>query len=268
MDRRRFLMGAGLLGLGLAGCQPAADALRVRALKGSVPPQLLQQFRAQHGANPAPDLVLATELDRQYKALQDWQRQAPIGSSWVPGWAPGWIPGAQAAQPIPDLVTLGDYWLSGAIRQGLLQPLEAQTWSHWAALNPIWKALATRNGEGMSDPQGQIWGAPYRWGATAIAYRRDILADRQLAPPTDWADLWVRPARSPQLNPLLNPWIDFWWDPDVATQMSTLSRSGSPAAADQFGSSDPGWLQRSEFLDPLSAKASASYQALWAKIRQ
>jgi putative spermidine/putrescine transport system substrate-binding protein len=266
-------------------------------------------------------------------------------------------------------VTLGDYWLSGAIRQGLLQPLEPQTWTHWGALNPIWPKLVTRNGEGSGDPQGQIWGAPYRWGATAIAYRQDILADRQLPPPTDWADLWrpefagrlslldqprevigltlkrlgqsynaadlsgvkdldselqalhrqtkvyssnaylqplllghtwlavgwssdllaqvkrnsnlamvyprsgsalwadlwVRPAHS-SANPLLNPWIDFWWDPAIAAQLATLSRSASPA--EPIGFVDPGWLQRSEFLAPLSAKASADYQALWAKIRQ
>jgi putative spermidine/putrescine transport system substrate-binding protein len=386
MDRRAFLNGgvglAGLAGLtGLAGCQPAADALRVRAPKGGLPPQLLRQFQAQHGNSPAPDLALTIELERQYKALQDWHRQAPAASSWAPGWVPGWVPGAQAAAPIPDLLTLGDYWLAGAIRQGLVQPLDPAAWPHWAALSPIWKELVTRNVDGLNDPQGQVWGAPYRWGATAIAYRRDILADRQLSPPTDWsdlwrpefagrislldqpreviglvlrqldrsynetdltspqletelrilhrqtkvyssnaylqplilghtwlamgwssdflaqakrnpnlaivfprsgsalwADLWVRPAQSqaqpnsqpnPQPNPLLNPWIDFWWDPAIARQLVTLNRAGSPALSDGIaGMSDAAWLQRSEFLAPLSAKANGSYQALWAKIRQ
>jgi len=128
---------------------------------------------------------------------------------------------------VPDLVPLGDYWLRRSIGLGLIAPLteplpQSQTPSQalpqtqaqaqavtgaqpseghsnvYAGLRgslaqaltsaPIdWAKLVTRSAQGVSDRQGQVWAAPYRWGSMAIVYRRDLLKDE---PPQDWADLW------------------------------------------------------------------------------
>lgn len=37
-------------------------------------------------------------------------------------------------------------------------------------LPPRWRQLVRRDGSGRLDPQGAVWGAPYRWGCTLIAY--------------------------------------------------------------------------------------------------
>ena len=38
-----------------------------------------------------------------------------------------------------------------------------------------WRNLITRDMEGNPNPAGQVWGVPYRWGCTLIAYRKDPL---------------------------------------------------------------------------------------------
>ncbi|UBF23901.1 extracellular solute-binding protein [Kovacikia minuta CCNUW1] len=90
---------------------------------------------------------------------------------------------------IPDLVTLGNYWLEKAIQQQLIQPFDPTQFKHWEQLPPKWQELVTRRFP-ESSRVDQIWGAPYRWGTTVIAYRQDIFKDRGLKPPTDWSDLW------------------------------------------------------------------------------
>jgi len=56
----------------------------------------------------------------------------------------------------------------------------------------------TRDRQGAPSAAGQVWGAPYRWGSVAIAFRRD-----QLEPlgwqPQDWGDLW-RPELAGRLS--------------------------------------------------------------------
>ncbi len=32
-----------------------------------------------------------------------------------------------------------------------------------------------RDERGLMDPRGAVWGAPYRWGCTLIAYNKDKL---------------------------------------------------------------------------------------------
>lgn len=38
-----------------------------------------------------------------------------------------------------------------------------------------WKALVTRDNNGMPSRKGQVWASPYRWGCTLIAYRKGDL---------------------------------------------------------------------------------------------
>jgi putative spermidine/putrescine transport system substrate-binding protein len=170
-------------------------------LKQSIPAQLAQEFShwlEGHG-NPAVQLQLKTQaqLLELFQALQDWKRQTSGQVAPPQPWLRfPWeqTATAQSLRP-PDLVSLGDYWLSLAIRQGLLQPLSGVDWK----LDDRWKQLVQRNPQGLLDPNGSLWAAPYRWGATLIAYRQDVFAQRQLPPPTDWADLW-RPDLKGQLS--------------------------------------------------------------------
>jgi putative spermidine/putrescine transport system substrate-binding protein len=204
MDRRSFLrLGVGSLGLsslGLTGCGGiAVTAPRVVGLKNSVPPQLVKRFRQLAANTPAAQLAYSQRslLPEIFEQLQTWQQVAqgkrPIDKPWFS--LPTLGQGPIAEDPLPDLVTLGDYWLEIAIKQGLIEPLKADQWSRWATVDPIWQRLAKRDAAGQLNENGQIWAAPYRWGATAIAYRADLFAQHKIAPPTDWQDLF-----NPQLK--------------------------------------------------------------------
>jgi putative spermidine/putrescine transport system substrate-binding protein len=86
-----------------------------------------------------------------------------------------------AKDKAPHLMSLGDSWLDQAIAQSLIQPITPKLLEKipkWQKLSPLWQQSVTRN--------NQVWGIPYRWGATAIAYRSDKLKFEI----TQWADLW------------------------------------------------------------------------------
>jgi putative spermidine/putrescine transport system substrate-binding protein len=88
-----------------------------------------------------------------------------------------------------DLVMLGDYWLTLAIRQKLIRPIDSAKFSNWPQLPERWRKLVTRNDDGLLDAKGKVWGAPYRWGTTVIAYRTDKFKALGWTP-KDWSDLW------------------------------------------------------------------------------
>ncbi|MGM3308536.1 extracellular solute-binding protein, partial [Anabaena sp. WFMT] len=94
-----------------------------------------------------------------------------------------------------DLVTLGDYWLKTAIEQKLIQPLETEQIKQWPVLEQKWQQLVTRDEQGNINPQGQVWGAPYRWGNTVIIYNREKFQKLDWQP-KDWSDLWRSELRS------------------------------------------------------------------------
>jgi putative spermidine/putrescine transport system substrate-binding protein len=209
MDRRSFLrLSLGLGGLGLtsslSGCQGiTADVPRVVGLKNSVPPQLIKRFRQQMAAQapdaPAGQLAYSqrNQLTELFEQLQLWQQveqgKPPIRRPAIV--LPWQEPLNPSDDPLPDLITLGDYWLGVAIRQGLVAPLDRQKWPHWQAVDPRWQQLVQRDATGQLSETGQVWGAPYRWGATVIAYRSDLLEQHGIAPPSDWRDLF-----NPQLK--------------------------------------------------------------------
>lgn len=189
MDRRSFLLGIAALSTALGGCtNPNQAAFRIRLLKNSIPAQLPGQFRRQltEFKETPIDVKPENQLQTLFTALQTWKQQ--------PNQAPDrglGLPFLPKQEITPDLITMGDYWLSVAIRQQLIQPLDPNTWQLWKQLPDRFKQIVTRDNQGnLTRNAGQVWGAPYRWGATAIVYRPDIFRDRNLKPPQDWADLW------------------------------------------------------------------------------
>jgi putative spermidine/putrescine transport system substrate-binding protein len=156
----------------------------------------MQQFRHQlKKATPAVSLNIQTEAQLQalFAQLQTWQQTGQPTPSW--SWL-DLLPFLGRSKPgMPDLVTLGNFWLPVAVRQGLLLPFSERDragLASWSQLvkTPKLTELLLQNSQGQADPQDQAWGIPYRLGSTVIAYRRDIFQRRGLQPPTDWADLW------------------------------------------------------------------------------
>lgn len=202
ISRRSLLIGGAgwAVSQGLLGCSPQASIpLTIEVLRSSIPPQLLQKFRQQlKQAAPPVSLNVLSEAQLQvlFTQLQSWQQLGPqpqstSSSSWLEQ-----IPFLSKGNPgVPDLVTLGDFWLMNAIQQGLLQPFSEgdraglASWSQLAK-NPKLSEILLRNAQGQLDPHGPLWGIPYRLSSTVIAYRRDILEHRGLKPPRDWQDLW------------------------------------------------------------------------------
>jgi putative spermidine/putrescine transport system substrate-binding protein len=205
MDRRSFLTKASglLLSTALTGCSGSAPTeLRVRVLKGSIPAQLPSEFLKQAAGSIALNFKPESPPQRLFNLLQTWQQ--PVPSS---GWAlPFSIPFIydKSADVVPDLVTLGDYWLTIAIRQNLIQPLNLAQQQQWQQLPTAWRQHFMRNDQGELAAQGQIWGAPYRWGSTVMVYNRDIFRQKNLPLPTDWGDLW-RPDLKGQIALLDQP---------------------------------------------------------------
>ncbi|MER3434435.1 MAG: polyamine ABC transporter substrate-binding protein [Leptolyngbya sp. ERB_1_1] len=193
------------LSTALSGCNTSnQSAFRVRLLKNSIPVQLPSQFRKQlkEFKDTQLDFKPENQLQALFANLQAWKQQASniVPANKVTPDRSFNLPFLSNQEAIPDLITMGDYWLSVAIRQKLIQPLDPKTWQLWNQLPDRWKQivardaqgnlLKTRDGNNTPIVPSQVWGAPYRWGATVIVYRTDIFRDRNLKLPQDWADLW------------------------------------------------------------------------------
>ncbi len=189
MQRRSFILTLGSIALGssLTGCQGQQSILRLLALKSSLPPQLLGGF--WRSIQPTPKVELATE--GQFKEilaqLQQWLK---TGEAESKGLKLPLIPPARSAAYIPNLVSMGDGWLPKAIQAKSIEPIATNTLTNWGKLESRWQELARRDERGNISTSGQVWGVPYRWGTTMIAYRRDLLAAAQIPIPQDWTDLW------------------------------------------------------------------------------
>ena len=113
-----------------------------------------------------------------------------------------------------DVVSLGDEFLSAAVANGLIVPFDVSvTTKAWYARLPArWRRLASRAPDGTLAPpppptsssssasnqrfgSSVVYGVPYRWGATLIAFRSDKLPKATLdaiarSGGIDWLDLW------------------------------------------------------------------------------
>lgn len=158
MDRRKFLAGAAIASIG--GCQWAnpfdqRERLKIMGLLGAIPSKVISQFEST--------FPLKVEFKAESSPAKVWQElQKDQDSS-------------------PQLFSIGDAWLDQAIAQSLIQPLSSELLAkslQWQQLSPLWQQSVTRN--------NQVWGFPYRWGTTAIAYRSDKLNFEI----NQWSDLW------------------------------------------------------------------------------
>ncbi len=374
----------------LSGCGTVdRQTLKILLLKSSIPAQAMGEFRKQLDNRAVLNFSPAAQLDELFGLLQQWKK--PPANTSGPRWSlPGRNRDAESSK-VADLVTLGNYWLERAIAQELILPLDPTTLDQWDNLPSQWQTLVRRNTKGKLDPKGQVWGAPYRWGTTVIAYRADkfrnldwtpqdwgdlwrpelrdrlslldsprevigltlktlgqsynrdrledlpelkekllalhqqarlyssdaylqplVLGDtwvavgwstdilatmqrnpkiRAVVPPSGtalWSELWVRPSgpnpvnteTPPPVSSLARQWINFCWNPEMAVQLSQLSKAASPLLLNRDRGELPIALQtdgillpsaeaiaNSEFIEPLTPEIAETYEALWREIR-
>jgi len=157
-----------------AGCE-SKPTLKIRSLKNGIPAQLASKFSRDLQPSPVLQVTQEAQLKELFALLQQWKR-------------------TPAAKNQADLVMLGDYWLTLAIRQKLIQPIDPAKFDNWSKLPERWQKLVRRNDDGQLDAKGKVWAAPYRWGSTVIAYRTDKFKALGWTP-TDWSDLWKEELR-------------------------------------------------------------------------
>lgn len=186
-DRRIFLQGSAtvLISSLLSSCSNGNVDLKLAILQGSLPLQMLNEIqqkiddlgiiKIESKATPA---ILYELLKNQLTPEND-QEKAKIQLSQF----------NNKQKNKFDLITLSNYWLNPAIKENLIDNLALGNLSNWQNITPLFKQLVTRNNQGQLDSQGKTWAAPYRWGFTMIAYRKDKF--EQLGwQPKDWGDLW------------------------------------------------------------------------------
>lgn len=164
--------------------------LRVVALRGSFPPSWIKDFVEAQGKRLKFSPELRANLDGIFSEMSQCMDKGQVQPK-----------SAMAA----DVVSLGDSWLGYAIRKGLLEPIknaEEQDWFH--SLSDRWKVHLCRNQNGEADPNGTIWGVPYRWGTMVIAYKKDKFKRHNLKPIQDWEDLW-RPELAGRISMVDSP---------------------------------------------------------------
>ena len=193
MQRRQFLKTLPLTLPLLTACQSSpTNAFRITTLKGTFPALLTQQFKKANPQASPIDLAQERQLATLFQQLQTWKRRSFPNYTPKKGLVPINLPfiGTTPDGPIADLTTLGDFWLTPAIRQNLIRPIDPREISQFNTLDPTLQSLLKRNDSGALDSTGQLWGIPYRINSTVILYRKDQFKDHNLTPPTDWADLW------------------------------------------------------------------------------
>ena len=169
----------------LGGCSNAGAKFEILFLENSIPPQLIKGFERVYGKPHQVKFKPETQLSQIFELLVKLSNQKNSEPKSENGFAK--ILGKSVIYP--NLTTLGDSWLGSAIANNLVRPLTIKEIANWQKLPNSWQQLVRRNSQGYSDNEGKIYGAPYRWGSTVIAYNRDQL-DQLGITLTDWQDLW------------------------------------------------------------------------------
>ena len=186
LSRRSFFRATAAIALAqlLSGCSNSSNVLQILFLANSVPIQLIGDFRKAIGKETKVDFQPQTQIDQIFDSL------IKIASTKATDARTNLLDKIfDRAKKPSDVISLGDSWLSLAIEKNLLQPLTINSLANWEKLPPSWQKLVRRNNKGNITNDGEIWGAPYRWGSTVIAYRKDKLDELGLTI-TDWQDLW------------------------------------------------------------------------------
>ena len=186
LSRRSFFRATAAITLAqlLSGCSNSSNVLQILFLANSVPIQLIGDFRKAIGKETKVDFQPQTQIDQIFDSL------IKIASTKATDARTNLLDKIfDRAKKPSDVISLGDSWLSLAIEKNLLQPLTINSLANWKKLPPSWQKLVRRNNKGNITNDGEIWGAPYRWGSTVIAYRKDKLDELGLTI-TDWQDLW------------------------------------------------------------------------------
>ena len=187
-SRRSFLITSALAlitGQLISGCSNQQEMLKVLLLQGSIPPQLLNDFRQTLAKGTKLNFEPKAQLEKMFSLLENWQQQNENQKTQQNPL----LNLLKRPETTADLVTLSDYWLANAISQGLIQPLDSSRLANWDKLPPSWQKLVRRNSLGELDSEGKVYASPYRWGNTIIAYRSDKFKNLGWIP-TDWQDLW------------------------------------------------------------------------------
>ena len=188
VSRRSFLLNSVatlIAGQLISGCSDRQQIFKVLLLQGSIPPQLLNDFRQTLPKRTKLNFEPKNKLTKLFDLLENWQQQNENQSNQQNNL----LNLFKRIDTTTNLVTLSDYQLSSVIQKELIEPLDTAKLKNWDKLSFSWQKLVKRNAQGEIDVRGKIYGAPYRWGNTIIAYRRDKF--RTLGwTPTDWQDLW------------------------------------------------------------------------------
>lgn len=186
-SRRSLLLGLGglIAAQFVSGCgRRSQSALGIQFLEQSLPTSVLREFRQQLGReSTSVQFTPADNLSALYDQLMRWQRQPP--------------------NSVVDWITIGDYWLTPAIQNHLIAPIDLTAVAGWDQLPEAWQALVKRDRQGWMQPMGEIWGAPYRWGSLVFIYRTEAFEALGWMP-TDWDDLW-RPDLQRRISLLDSP---------------------------------------------------------------
>ena len=186
LSRRYFLRATTAITLTqlLSSCSNSSNIFQILFLANSVPIQLIGDFRKAIGEETKVDFKPETQLKQIFDLLVKFS-QNKVNNSQT-----NLLNKILNSSKKPsDVISLGDSWLSLAIEQNLLQPLDINNLTNWKKLPSSWQKLVRRNNKGNIKNEGKIWGAPYRWGSTIIAYKKDKLNQLGLTI-TDWQDLW------------------------------------------------------------------------------
>ncbi|MEM9164824.1 MAG: extracellular solute-binding protein [Cyanobacteria bacterium P01_F01_bin.4] len=192
MQRRSFILSTAALaaGFSLSACRPNnRPELAVRFLDRSIPPRLLKEFRKQRNQAVQLKFESSDQLIALFDQLQQWKAQK---TPPLPLWR-RWLPKVNGAVDPPikraDWLTLSDYWLTSAVRQKLIQPIEMTDSPPWQDFPKELRQLMRRNREGELDSTAPIYGAPYRIQSLMLVYHRSLESQGNWQPSLE--SLWL-----------------------------------------------------------------------------
>jgi putative spermidine/putrescine transport system substrate-binding protein len=192
LSRRYFLRSSAAIALSqlLWGCGGEEAISQVLFLENSIPPQSIRDFSKSLTKNRKIEFKPQTQIPQIFDSLVALKQLKKPESQTPKIFNQLFNQIFPKSEVYPNLTSLGDVWLSTAIKQNLIQPLSRKSLLNWQKLPVSWQKLVQRNAQGDLADDGPIYAAPYRWGSTVIAYRRDKLAALDLTI-KDWQDLWL-----------------------------------------------------------------------------